>query len=77
MLSRCKAGCSSWATWSTEALDGVVKTVSEEMKVGMGKVAQPLRVAVTGNTASPGIGETLELVGREQTLKRVDAALAP
>ncbi|HYV44699.1 MAG TPA: glutamate--tRNA ligase [Myxococcaceae bacterium] len=64
------------AEWRTEPLDGAIKAVSEKLKVGMGKVAQPVRVAVTGNTASPGIGETLELVGREQSLKRIDAALA-
>ena len=41
----------------------------------MGKVAQPMRVAVTGNTASPGIGETLVLIGRDEALRRLDAAL--
>jgi glutamyl-tRNA synthetase len=39
-------------------------------------VAQPIRVSVTGNTTSPGIGETLEVVGREESLRRIDAALA-
>ena len=62
-------------SWSAPALDAVVKTVSEELKVGMGKIAQPLRVAVTGTTVSPGIGETLELIGREEALFRIDAAL--
>jgi glutamyl-tRNA synthetase len=61
--------------WNVPALDAVVKTVSEAMKVGMGKVAQPVRVAVTGNTVSPGIGETLELIGRAESLARIDAAL--
>jgi glutamyl-tRNA synthetase len=42
----------------------------------MGKVAQPIRVAVTGNTTSPGIGETLLLVGRDEALRRLDTALA-
>ena len=37
----------------------------------MSKVAQPLRVAVTGTTVSPGIGDTLELLGRESTLTRL------
>lgn len=61
--------------WSVEALDGVVKQVSEASSVGMGKVAQPIRVALTGNTTSPGIGETLVLVGRDESLLRIDAAL--
>ena len=38
------------------ALDEVIKKVSERAGVGMGKVAQPIRVAITGNTVSPGIG---------------------
>jgi glutamyl-tRNA synthetase len=62
--------------WSAAALDEVVKKVSEQAGVGMGKVAQPVRVAVTGGTVSPGIGETLELLGREESLHRLDAALA-
>ncbi len=44
--------------------------------VGMGKLAQPVRVALTGGTASPGIFETLAAVGRERTLLRLDRALA-
>ena len=62
--------------WDTPTLDGVVKTVSEQLGVGMGKVAQPVRVAVTGNTVSPGIGETLAIVGRAEVMARLDAALA-
>ncbi len=63
------------AEWNAAALEEVVKVVSEEKSVGMGKVAQPIRVAVTGNTASPGIGDTLELIGKEESLRRIDEAL--
>jgi len=42
----------------------------------MGKVAQPLRVAVTGTTVSPAIGETLALLGRDKTLGRIRRCLA-
>jgi len=63
-------------SWTTAELDGVVKQVSEKLGIGMGKVAQPLRVAVTGGTASPGIGETLEIVGRDETLARLDTVLS-
>ncbi len=62
--------------WQIAPLDDVVKIVAEKAGVGMGKVAQPMRVAVTGNTASPGMGETLELIGREESLRRIDSALA-
>jgi glutamyl-tRNA synthetase len=53
-----------------------MKVVAEAAGLGMGKVAQPVRVAVTGNTVSPGIGETLELVGRDEALRRLSAALS-
>ena len=62
--------------WVAPDLDPVVKTISEATGLGMGKIAQPLRVAVTGNTVSPGIGDTLELIGRDESLQRIDAALA-
>ena len=52
-----------------------VEGVAKKLEVKMGKVAQPLRVAVTGNAASPGIGQTLMLVGREKTLQRVRRAV--
>ena len=42
----------------------------------MGKLAQPVRVAVTGSSASPGIYETLSILGRERSLKRLEATLA-
>ncbi len=63
------------ASWDVASLDAIVKTVSEALAVGMGKVAQPIRVAVTGNTVSPGIGDTLALIGKEEALARIDAAL--
>jgi glutamyl-tRNA synthetase len=42
----------------------------------MGKIAQPIRVAVTGSTISPAIVDTLMLLGREKTLARIDRCLA-
>ena len=62
--------------WSGEALHQVVIDVAEALCLKMGKVAQPLRVAVVGRAASPGIDVTLELVGREACLRRIDRALA-
>ena len=62
--------------WAGEKLHQVVTDVSESLSLKMGKVAQPLRVAVAGRAASPGIDVTLELVGREACLRRIDKALA-
>jgi glutamyl-tRNA synthetase len=55
--------------------DGV-RAFCRERGVGMGKVAQPLRVAVTGSAASPPLGDTLTLLGRQSVLRRIDRCLA-
>ena len=62
--------------WTVDSTQAAVETVAERMHVKMGKVAQPLRVAVTGDSASPGIGQTLALLGREKTLRRLGQAMA-
>ncbi len=61
--------------WRPEVLHQLVKDVAEALDVKMGKVAQPLRVAVVGRAASPGIDVTLHLVGKDATLRRIDKAL--
>jgi glutamyl-tRNA synthetase len=62
-------------TWSEENLHRCVVETSAALELKMGKVAQPLRVAVTGRAASPGIDTTLYLVGKEACLRRIDKAL--
>ncbi len=62
--------------WSEETLEGALAGVAEGLELTLGKVAQPLRVAVTGTKVSPGIHETLDALGREKTLARVAAAVA-
>jgi glutamyl-tRNA synthetase len=59
-----------------EAFDRLVKAVSERKKLKMGAVAQPLRLALTGETASPGLYDILEILGPEKTAARIKAALA-
>jgi glutamyl/glutaminyl-tRNA synthetase len=66
----------SLGDWTAAALGTIIEAYAAEHELGMGKVAQPLRVAVTGTTISPQIFDTLELVGREKTLRRIDNALA-
>jgi len=61
--------------WTPNSLQALVGQVAEERELKLGKIAQPLRVAVTGGSASPGIEITLWLVGKEQCLKRLDIAL--
>ena len=61
--------------WNVETTQAAVESVAEELQLKLGKVAQPLRVAVTGEAASPGIGQTLALIGREKTLRRIARAV--
>lgn len=56
-------------------LEAWMRDYAECCSLGLGKIAQPLRVALVGKTASPGICETISLVGREESIRRIDAAL--
>ncbi len=62
--------------WTEAALEEEVRTLAASLGVGAGKLIHPLRVALTGQSASPGIFEVLILLGRERALERVEAALA-
>ena len=62
--------------WSETALETAVKAVAEEAGLGLGKVAQPLRAALTGRTTSPGIYDVLLLLGKEESLARLADALS-
>ena len=61
--------------WTPEALDEAVRLTAAELEVGMGKVAQPLRVALTGTSISPSIDKTLWLCGQGRSLARITHAL--
>ena len=58
-------------TWSAEALNAIVRGYAEEKDLKLGKIAQPLRAALTGRTVSPGVFEVMELLGREESLARL------
>lgn len=62
--------------WQTEAIQAVVQAVVDENDVGFAKVAQPIRIAVTGATMSPSIDQTLAQLGREESLARLNAGHA-
>ncbi|MHC4873250.1 MAG: glutamate--tRNA ligase [Planctomycetota bacterium] len=63
------------ADWTEQVLEEVVGKYVEEKELKMGSVAPALRVALTGSTISPGIAETLFVIGKERTLKRISEAL--
>ena len=62
--------------WSAAEIHAVIEAITVELDVGMGKVGQPLRVAVTGGSFSPPIDQTVELLGRERCLTRLERAIA-
>jgi glutamyl-tRNA synthetase len=64
------------STWAAPVLHEVLKAFAEKRELGLGKIAQPLRVAVTGSTISPPIDMTLEMIGRDRVLARLSAAVA-
>ena len=65
----------SVSDWTALALEAAVNRYCEQKALGLGKVAQPLRVAVSGGTVSPPIFESLEMLGRDRTLCRLDRCL--
>ncbi len=62
--------------WTPETMDPALRQVAEELSVGFGKIAQPIRAAITGTNVSPGLFEVLELLGQEESLKRIKRAIA-
>jgi glutamyl-tRNA synthetase len=62
--------------WQATVLHDTVQNVTGQLGLKFGKVAQPLRFAITGGAASPSIDVTLALLGREKTLQRIQQALA-
>jgi glutamyl-tRNA synthetase len=60
---------------SEQAIEDMLRSLAEEKGVGLGKIAQPLRVAITGTTISPPIFDSVEMLGKEKTLARINITL--
>jgi len=76
LLAALRGRLDTCADWNHETLHELTREFAEAMDVKMGKVAQPLRAALTGSNASPGIFEVMEILGRDETCARVDDALS-
>jgi len=74
-LEKMRAALEAQQEWTPDALHQLVDEVAQGLELKMGKVAQPLRVAVVGCAASPSIDVTLHLVGKAACLRRIDLAL--
>ena len=75
-LEDARARLAALVAWTPEAIGEAMKATAEAQGIGMGKIAQPMRVAITGTQVSPDIGWTVYLCGRDEALARIDAALA-
>lgn len=62
--------------WSVDALDAAVRAFAEARELKLGKVAQPLRAALTGRSTSPGVFDVLAVLGREESLARIRDCVA-
>ena len=74
-LSRLRTRLEEMHDWSKGSIHQLIEEVAGESGLNMGKIAQPLRVAVTGGAVSPSIDDTLCLLGKEKTLARLGRAL--
>ncbi len=59
------------ATWENGALGGLLKVFATDEGVGMGQIGPGLRAALTGGAPAPDLGQSMELLGREETLARL------
>jgi glutamyl-tRNA synthetase len=65
------------ADWAIEPLESAMKAMAGELGLGLGKLAQPLRAALTGQGTSPGIFDVLVLLGRDESLARIADQVHP
>jgi glutamyl-tRNA synthetase len=75
VLATVRERLAALSDWSPATINTALNELAAELQSGLGKIAQPIRVAVTGTAVSPPIDATLALLGRDRTLARIDAAL--
>jgi glutamyl/glutaminyl-tRNA synthetase len=75
-LRQAREALAAATDWQPEQLESTIKNLCTTINLGLGKVAQPIRVAVSGSAVSPPIFQSLELLGRDRTLARIDRCLA-
>ena len=77
LLARIQARLEDQVAWTTDDLEANLKAMAEDLGLGLGKLAQPLRAALTGQTTSPGIFDVLVLLGRDESLARIATQAMP
>jgi glutamyl-tRNA synthetase len=71
MLGKAKIVLEGLSDWSVPTIDAAIRSFAEQQGLKLGKVAQPLRAALTGRTVSPGIFEVMVLIGKDESLARI------
>ena len=74
-LGEAREALAGLGSFGVEDVEAALDPLPEKLGIGAGKVYQPIRVAITGTTVSPGIFESVSALGKDQTLERIDAAL--
>ena len=77
LLAQAHRGLAALADWDGASLEAAIREVAEASGVKLGKLAQPLRAALTGRTTSPGIFDVLALLGRDESLARIADQMEP
>jgi len=72
MLKIVREKLANMTEFTEQGIEEMLRTLAEQNNVGLGKIAQPLRVAVCGNTISPPIFDSIQLLGKSKTLHRID-----
>ncbi len=75
VLAAVRSGLEHLETWLAEDIHAVIDATVKSLEVGFGKVAMPVRIAVTGGQPSPDLDLTMEMVGRKACLRRIDKAI--
>ena len=77
LLASAHAKLGGLAEWDAASVEAAIREVAEAEGVKLGKLAQPLRAALTGRTTSPGIFDVLALLGKDESLARIADRLEP
>ena len=75
VLEAIRAGIAALPSLDTGPLEQLFQAEATARGVGLGKIAQPVRVALTGGTASPGMYDVVQILGKDETLRRLDEAI--
>jgi glutamyl-tRNA synthetase len=75
ILEAIRAGIAALPSLDTGPLEALFQAEAAKRGVGLGKIAQPVRVALTGGTASPGMYDVVQILGKDETLRRLDEAI--